>query len=328
MTAVCACGSKRAPKFKHVNRDGVRVYYCRDCGYQRAPITDAALPVDKKVGEVRWRDWTGHLKGRQELDAKASWSQKEGTIEIHAPYRCIVYKPMADIHIGSLGTDYDTLTDFTDGLVGCPWLYSSLTGDDTDNFSRFKNLMPVLHQGMPPDVQDAFLADWVSEIAHKMLFATWGNHAEFEEKDTGRNTVKKVLSHRLVYFDGIGVANLKLGEQTYKVAVTHKTRFHSSFNKTHGLKQLARRDIPDADIYIAGDKHDPAYEVSFERGREQVFILLGTLKRKDTFGERYFSFYAAQRDAAVVLFRDEHRAVPFPSLRDAMEFADLVNLKT
>lgn len=281
--------------------------------------------LNKKVPSFDWREWTEHLKERQELSEKASASQMSAKVSVETPFRYIVFKPLADLHLGSLGVNFDRFVEVTDDLLACPYLYFALLGDEQDNFVSFKNQLPMLKQILSPTEQDAFLESWLNEVQHKMLFATWGNHGAFEEKVSGRNTAKRILSKNVVYFNGIGVCDLKINDQEYQIVATHTTRFNSSFNKTHGLKQLARRDLPSADVYLAGHIHDPAYEVSFERGKDQVFMVLGSLKEHDSHSQRYFSYFSATRDGAIVFDSSTKRVIPFPCLQDALEFAEGAN---
>jgi len=312
---------------KKGHKIGRQNFLCKECGRQFVePLQPPSLErIDKKVGTVDWREVAQGFQERQRIAKKASWSQDTGTVRIKEPPSVIVLKGLSDTHVGNMGTDYESLSNMTDAILSIPYLFCFLLGDEEDNFVSFKNQMAVVKQLASPEEQDDFIESWLKEIAEKVLFATWGNHAEFEEKVSGRNSLKKLLNRNVTYFDGIGICKLLIGEQEYRIVATHKTRYNSSFNKTHGLKQLARRDIPDADLYVAGHTHDPAFEISFERGREQGFIVHGTLKRNDTFGKRYFSFFAAQRDAAITLDRDKHRFLLWPSLEDALEYAALKN---
>lgn len=301
-------------------------FRCHTCGKTWTVLTqNSAIESDKKEPCFNWREWSAHMEERQRLVEKASASQDSATLSLKTPYRCVVLKPLADMHLGDIGTDYGRLEEFTEAVLAIPYLYISLSGDETDNFVSFKSQMPMLAQCMSPAQQDEFLESWLDEIGHKVLFSGWGNHAEFEERVSGRNSIAKILSKNLVYFNGIGVCNFKLNDQSYKIVSTHRTRYNSSFNKTHGLKQLARRDIPDADVYIAGHIHDPSFEVSFERGMEQVFVVLGSLKTNDSFAKRYFSYFSARRDSSLVFDTETHSVMPFASLEQALRFAELAN---
>ena len=280
---------------------------------------------NKKTGVFNWREWSNMLIEHQELHEKASWSQDQATIEIETEYPCIVYKPLADFHIGSIGVNYDSLIKTTDLFLKIPYLYGSLLGDETDDFVSFKNQLAVLQQIMSPEEQDEFVESWLFDLMPKMLFSCWGNHGEFEERVAGKNALKKMLNRNLIYFNGIGICNLKINEQMYKIIATHKTPQHSTTNLTHGLKQLARKEISDGDIYLEGHYHIPAMEVAFERGLFQVFMVLGTLKQNDGYAKRGFSYFTADKDGAIVFDSEQHRVIPFPCLDDALEFAKLKN---
>jgi len=285
----------------------------------------AVVASTKKTGFVDWRKWSAMLQNHQALHEKASWSQDKATIELSTTYPCIVYKPMSDFHLGSIGTNYESFMKFTDLFLEIPYLYGSLIGDETDNFVSFKNQLAVLQQIMSPEEQDIFLESWLAEVMDKMLFASWGNHGAFEERVSGKNAGKTLLNRRMIYFNGIGVCTLKLNDQVYKMVATHKTPQHSTMNLTHGLKQLARKEISDADIYIEGHYHIPAMEVAFERGMYQIFMVLGTLKQNDGYAKRGFSYFTADKDGAIVIDATQHRMIPFPCLDDALEYAKLRN---
>ncbi len=286
---------------------------------------ESVVTSDKKVGQFDWREWAPHLMERQQLHEKASCSQDKAELHLKTSYRYIVWKHMADTHLGAIGSDYGYFQDVSDQVLSIPYLYISLGGDPEDDFISFKNQLPIVQQILSPAEQDEFLESWLDEIYPKLLFANWGNHGEFEERVSGRNTAKRILAKRTVYFNGIGVCLLYINDICYKIVVTHKTRYNSSFNKTHGLKQLARREIPDADVYLAEHTHDPAYEVSFERGMFQVYAVTGSIKVNDGYAKRYFSYFSTEQDVAFVLDSEKHRIIPFPCLGDALDFAKTGN---
>lgn len=280
---------------------------------------------DKKMGEMNWREWADYLIKGQELHEKASWSQDEVNLEIKTKFPCIVFKPLADFHLGSVGVNYKSLIEFTDLFINTPYLYGALLGDETDNFVSFKNQLAVLQQMMSPEKQDEFFYSWLMDIIDKMLFATVGNHSAFEERVSGKNALKKILNRNLPYFNGIGVCNIKINDQVYKIVATHKTRAGSSTNLTHGLKTLARRDIPNADLYLSAHVHTPDIEYTFERGLFQIFMVMGTLKQNDGYAKRDFAYFTAEKDGAIVMDTTKHRMIPFPCLDDALEYAKLKN---
>lgn len=316
MIACPECGS---PMIKSGHKQGKQNYKCPECG--RQTLNPHLKIVDKKSGSVNWREWSTHLRTGQSLHEKSSYSQDACNIEIKTDKDFIIYQPLSDMHLGSIGCNYEMLEDFTNEILKRDNLYFSTHGDHVDGFFRFKNQLAVHQMQMSPEDQIRFLESWVEEVRHKFLFSTWGNHEEMEEKASGMNTTKRVLGKRLVYFNGIGVALVRVNGIEYKIAATHRTRFSSAFNKTHGLKQLARRDIPDADIYISGHTHDPGFEMTTERGLWQVFVVLGSFKSNDGFAKRYFAYHSSQQMTALVLNAQRREVIPFHNLDQAFRYA-------
>jgi len=275
---------------------------------------------NKKRGVFSWREHAEHAKQNRSLHQKASWSNDDGKIHIDIESKNIIVQPLGDLHFGSIASDMNALIDITNAIVNDPRIYIILLGDLTDNFVSFKNKLAMHQQIMSPSEQDDFLESWLNEIKHKVLFATWCNHSEFEERVSGKNAIKKILSRSVMYFNGMAKVSLNINDVEYKLAATHKTRFNSSFNATHGLKQMARKDFPDCDVYLAGDTHWPAMERSFERGIEQLFIKIGSLKLDDGYSKRYFSRYSSAAMPCFVLDTKKKDVVPFWKLDQALKY--------
>lgn len=306
-----------------INKDGFvkgkHQYECLECGRKTLyPLTI----LDKKQGEYNWREWTPTMQALQSLDKKASFSQDVANIEIQSNKRYIIILPLADLHIGSISTNYDTLLKFTEYILENDNVYTVLVGDIADNFVNFKNVLAMHQQILSPDKQEQFIESWLDEIAHKVLATGWGNHDAFEERFTGKNGIKKLLSRRFVYFNGIGTIYLKLNKVDYKIVLTHSTRGYSSFNLTHGLKRLARQIIGDADLYITGHIHTPAMETCCERGQVQTFLVTGTIKH-DGYSKRYFDINHYEYFPCLVMDTVEKNVIPFFELQSAIEYSKL-----
>ena len=283
-------------------------------------VGDTVISSDKKLATVDFWELTNHLIDHQRLHERASRSQKKANIQIDTPLKNLIIQPLSDLHFGAIGADYNLLQTYTKMILEIPELYVILAGDMVDNFVNFRNKLAMHQQILSPDQQEEYFTEWLNLIRHKVLFATWGNHEEFDEKATGKNHIKKILNEKNIYFNGIGQADIRINEVKYKVVVTHKTRFHSSFNTTHGLKQLARKDIPDGDLYIAGDKHTPAKETAIERGLTQIFLMMGTLKVNDGYSQRYFSYVTNSNMPCVVVGTKQKEMVDFFDISSALKY--------
>lgn len=309
------CGGKLR-KHGHDER-GTQRYKCTQCNKgTRTPVTQ--IIDDKKMGITNWKEYISLAKTRRELHQKSSFSQDAANIRIKTEHDFVILAPISDMHLGSIATDYEKFLEITDLILNVPNFYVVIIGDETDNFVSFRNKLAMHQQIFSPDEQDAILDSWLEEIAHKVLFATWGNHAEFEEKTAGKNTVKKILNRRVVYFNGIGKAKLTLNDIPYTIVATHKTRYFSQQNKTHGLKRLSREGIQGADLYIAGDRHDPEFSYSFEGGEWQVFIQLGTFKTDCGYSKRYFAYKTSPIMPCVILSTKEKLLTPVRTWNEAI----------
>jgi hypothetical protein len=313
------CPSCSGKLTKDGKQNGKQKYKCK-CGKKTTkPVT---IKANKKMPETNWREWSSHLQEGQKLHEKASGSQDFSDIEIFTKNKYIIYQPLSDMHLGSIGCDYKSLEKFTDEILKRDNVYFSLTGDNVDGFYQFRNMLAVHQMKMTPEEQLNFFESWIEEVGHKFLFSTWGNHEEMEEKASGMNSTKRMLNRKLVYFNGIGKARLKINDVFYNIVATHKTRYNSSYNRTHGLKQLARFELPNEDIYLTGHLHSSAFEIHWEKGRPQVFALLGTLKKNDGFSKRYFSYYSNQQMTCFVLNTQEKEFIPFANLKQAIEYTE------
>lgn len=226
------------------------------------------------------------------------------------------------MHLGSIAVDYSIFLEFTKMILEIPNFYIVLVGDDIDNFVNFKNMLAIHQQIISPAEQDAFFESWLNEVQHKILFATWGNHAEFDEKYTGKNSSKAILNKRVIYFNGIGKAVLQINKTAYSIAVTHRTRYFSQINRLHGIKRMARETIQGCDIYIAGDRHDPAFEFLHEGGNWQVMIQLGTFKTNDSYSKRYFAYKTSPIMPCVILSTKEKTMTPVRTWQEAVNFTN------
>lgn len=313
------CPKCSSNKLRHNgNKDnGQHIYKCAECGYQTTnPIIKNI--IDKQKSNFSYQDFIDNINQRKKLESDASYSQDYVKVELFTELPFIIILPLADAHIGSFGTDYAQLREFILALKNKPYLYTFSIGDDIDNFSKFKNMLPVLKQQLNPENQDKFLESMLKDIGYKFLFASWGNHNEFEEKLDGRSSVKRIYSeNRIPYFNGMGIASVFINGIEYIISPTHKTRFNSSFNKTHGLKQMARNTISGADIYISGHVHNGAFEVTTEQTKPQLFMVQNSLKKDDGYARRYFSYYLNEDLYCFVLNTEKKEFIPFQNLEQA-----------
>jgi hypothetical protein len=276
---------------------------------------------NKKTGEFNWREWSQWIKQGQELKSKASWSQDHVTIKLGDGDRPVIIAGFSDQHVGAWGADYEKLREFTDELLTTPNLYIALLGDYCEFAIKMRSVLETTSQVIPPDMQVEFIESWLDEIAPKVAFSTWDNHAvEREEKQSGVSSIKRVFSKKVVYFNGIGHADIQTGKEVYKFAATHAFKQgRSAMNPVAGQMRYMRFEGQDREIAISGDTHKPGVAVYRDGPTLRAAINAGTLHLNSGYAKRYFSLFTCPDYPCIALWPNEHRFSTFWSVKDARE---------
>lgn len=276
---------------------------------------ELAIRSNKKTAEMDWREWTAHLERTQELYRKASATQTFAEIELGDGKRPVCILPWSDLHWGGRGVDYKSFRTMTDEILATPDLYVALVGDLVEFAIKLRSVAEVCAQIVGPDKQVQFLENWLDEIQPRLILATWGNH-DFErsEKQEGVSIIKKMLAHRTVVFDGIGHADIKVGKQVYKFAVSHRFRGNSYLNTTHAGARYLRFQGHDRQIALMGDIHQPAFSHFYDGPVKRLSMVAGTLNVASSYANRYFSIFTQPYFPVVELAHDIHEFTPFENL--------------
>ena len=281
-------------------------------------VKDAVSHIqsDKKRGELDWREWNDHALRTQALYARAAQSQKFAKIKLGDGKRPVCILPWSDLHWGSRGTDYRIFRTMTEEILETPDLYVALVGDLVEFAIKLRSVAEVCAQIFGPDKQVQFLEDWIAELKPKLILATWGNHeVEREEKQAGVSTVKRLLAEHTIMFDGIGHADIQVGQQIYKTAWSHKFRGFSYLNAPHAGQRYMRFEGIDREVAVMGDIHQPAFNSFFDGPLERLSIVAGTLNVDSLYANRYFSIFTQPHFPCVEFNHDTHEFVPFRNLK-------------
>lgn len=272
---------------------------------------------DKKRGKFSWREWAGELTKLQALKRKGSFTQDRAFIELGDGTKQIAIASFSDQHMGSWGCDYEALVRMTDELLNTPNLYIALLGDYGQYSIKLRSVLEVMDNALPPEQQTQFIEDWFDEIWHKVAFATWDNHAvERQEKLAGESGVKKLLSKKVVYFNGIGHVEIKVGKEVYRGAVSHKFAGKSIENPCHAPMRYMRRKGVDREFAMQGDFHEPGMAKYADGDKTRIAIVSGSLQTNSGYGKRYFSLTTHPVYPIIVLSPDKHEMTPYWSIAE------------
>ena len=284
--------------------------------------TEHQFIADKKEGVFNWRDANKTIKEMQTLSHNASHSQDFARIELDGSAPAFVLF-LSDAHIGDYASDHDLFERVTDEILSTPNLYVGLLGDMANMAINLRGVAEVTGGSLlTPELQVEYFTSWLDEVAHKVLFATWDNHAiEREEKGSGISAFRSIQSKRVVYHNGIGHPDVVIGDQTYRFAVSHRFRGSSIENPCHAPMRYLRREGHDRELAAMGDYHQAGI-VKFNHGpTTKVAVNCGAFQTRRSYARRHFSLFTSTAMPGVVLHPDRHEITPYWSVGEYLSIS-------
>lgn len=273
-----------------------------------APIV---MTSDKKAGKVSWRDVLSQITAQQNLRQERSWSQERGNVHIETD-RPVCILTLSDTHIGSWATDYALFEQITRELIETPEFFVILLGDLINMAIKLRGVAEIHDDAIDAGGQYDLLESWLQDVGHKVICATWDNHAaEREEQVLGTSVMARILSRRVLYHKGIGHVDLTVGNQTYRLAVSHHFQGRSIYNPVHGAQRYLVLTDPEREIACCGDSHVPGM-LTFTHGKEtKLAINSGSIQTNSAYAKRFFSLTTHPVFPCFTLDPHEHRVVPY-----------------
>jgi hypothetical protein len=271
---------------------------------------------DKVEPTFHWRDAIGYAKSGQALAASMHEGQDTALIELNAEEENPFILFLSDTHIGDWSTDYDLFERITDEILETPGLYVALLGDLANMAIRLRGVAEVTGGALfTPEQQVKILDSWLADIAHKVAFATWDNHGvEREEQASGISAIKHLQAKRFVYHGGIGHPDIRVGEQTYRFAVSHRFRGSSIDNPCHAPMRYLRREGHQRELAAMGDYHVPGIVKFNHGGVDKIAINSGSIQIHSPYARRHFSLFTQPTMPGIVLAADQHTLTPYYSV--------------
>ncbi len=272
-----------------------------------------------------------HIEVNQELHSDMSLSQDTAEIAIDTDLP-IAVGLSSDWHLGSRTVDYRTWQQHFAFFVSTPELYMGTVGDLPDNtLTNFRSATAIFNQVINPKEQKFLIEKIVDKLVdtNTLLFGAWGNHdVERDENLLGDSAFAKLLAKQVPYFNGKGFVKLKVGEQTYTIAITHKSRFSSFLHDTHSAMREYEMYFP-ADVIVTAHHHSPAIawriryptarRLGYEFGGGSWLVRTGTYEVDSGYSKRYYGMGEIGVPTAV-FFPDRHEVIVFQSPFQAITF--------
>lgn len=172
------------------------------------------------------------------------------------------------MHLGGRYTKYELFQEMYEKLLGIPRLFWASLGDDIEGYiAQFRDVSAIYSQFIQVPDQLDVLREVLYPLAHsnKLLLGCGSQHGgKWLNQRTGDNPVKDIYLNELdvPFFDGVGYAEINVGEQTYHVAFSHELDGNSQWNPLHAQSKSSRFRFPSADVVVQGDKHTPAMQLA------------------------------------------------------------------
>ena len=270
---------------------------------------------DKHIGELDWREINRLVKVMQHIKSQASFSQDTAEISIPSDKPiCVV--GLSDTHILSWGTDHGMFEEITNEILETDNLYVALLGDLQQMAIKMRGVLEMSDNMLPPELQHRYLESWLYEIGHKVLVATWDNHAAMREEDaTGYSRYSDILKRNVVYHNGIGHPDIIVGSQRYKFAVTHAFRRRSQYNPCYGGVSYLMQHGHTREIAMSGDSHVPGISWFTHGETPKLAVNAGALQTNSGYAKRFHTLHTHPNFPAVILWPNEHYFEPISSVR-------------
>jgi hypothetical protein len=287
------------------------------------PENIIAFP-DKKEVKIDWRRNLERLKEMGKLIEEAEIVQEEGTYRVpltdpEIPYAMGLF--FSDAHIGSYSTDYDLVTGLIDTVLKTP---NSFLVDCGDTFDAGVWGGLQHEQILPQYMQTFTIEDMMRELGDKYGACVIGNHPEFLFTASGHKP-EMIFARQMKgpVFAGMGLLNLEVGEQKYKVALSHTYWGKSKINIFNTCVRLREKEYPDADVFCVAHEHIWGYMKEMVNKREVLYIRPGTAKLRDRYARIHGIAKRGQACGITVIFGAKEREFNAYNINDAVKLQSL-----
>jgi len=241
---------------------------------------------------------------------------------------------LGDIHYGHIAVDHKRFHQMVERIVDTPGVYTIFMSNMIDNAIPAQYPDGMAENPIPPDQQVVVMRKVAQELNEegKLLAVVRSRCHEgwtwLKTSQDMNDLLYGFEERKFPVMDNGGMINLRVGRQTYKIAIFHTTGpFESNFNPEHSTRQMNRLQLDmKADVVAAGHKHRGAASMNYEgRGiklRPVVYIRTGTLKGtgdiQDRFGRDIYGTMGEPTGQAVTLWPNERKMQPHLEFDTAM----------
>lgn len=246
---------------------------------------------NKKLHSVNEDDLLRHLTDARRISKEMDVGQREATITLKPqhPHLPAYFWLLCDSHLGNVQVDYDAFSQDYRIVRDTPNFYALANGDEIDNFMVHtgRAAVGVYENPISPEQQALLMRGLFKTLDDKgkMAAFSFGNHNEWSKGSGYKFENTWLRDFRCPILNCGGLVEVKLGNQTYRIAMTHRYWGNSRKNPTNAAKNYLDFEYKDADVVFLGHTHVAEY-LFFRRGHGNPYkfaVIGGTYKLEDEF---------------------------------------------
>ena len=230
---------------------------------------------------------------------------------------------MGDLHFGNPNTDNERIAREIEAIKNTPNNYLFLVGDVVDGIFWGG----ASDQSQTLNEQYGFLRTFFKEMKGKLLLGVSGEHdSKWASKSGADPYFMMTEESEAPYVRGVAEVSIAVGEQDYKLAVQHKAKGHSMYNKNHPTYRESRFSLQGCDVYISAHTHQKqiAQEAIREFGgaRQVTHVSVGPYKSSDEYSERQGYIKQGPEEmfgASIRLRKDNKKVDVLPDILEAIK---------
>jgi hypothetical protein len=282
--------------------------------------------TNKKIPLIDEERMLHHLADAQEIYEQQEVGQREASVELHPAHPDLpVYVWLnTDDHLGSIHTDYKAfLRDYT-RCRELPNFYVINNGDEVDNFmvTTGKAAAGVYENPLNPQEQGFLFKKLFKQLDDqgKVIAFSFGNHNQWLRSAGYKFENTWLRDFKCPVLNCGGEVKLKVGEQEYKIGISHMHWGTSKINITNAGKRMMEHELPDSDIIFLGHTHQKSVEHLNRGGKDRLIVVGGTYKVNDEFGaEHGMGGRGSEGGVTLALWPDKRRMIAYYSMEEAVD---------
>lgn len=166
---------------------------------------------------------------------------------------------------------------------------------------------------------------FVNEFGESILAMASGCHSHFTYNLTGEFPERKLAEKTYggIFIGDGGMLDIKLGDCTYKIFMSHKLRGGSKKNPAGSLLNIAMESM-DFDIGVTAHKHTPAVSTRPLREKQIHMINCGSYKGMDLYARKNGYAPVLNSTPCFYISNKYKKIISFLNLQDGIDYMELV----